>query len=137
MSFFYKNRISIQYVSGTIVKGISDVCWSSDARLLCTASDDKTLKMWDFSSGKCVKTLKGHNSYVFCCRFNPQSNIIASGSFDESVRIWDVKTGKWMHLNSESAIWLNFIKFQITLDLMNMKTVNILTVLIFIKCKVI
>ncbi|XP_023382363.1 WD repeat-containing protein 5-like, partial [Pteropus vampyrus] len=44
--------------------------------------------------GKCLKTLKGHSNYVFCCNFNPQSNLIVSGSFDESVRIWDVKTGK-------------------------------------------
>uniref|UniRef100_A0A183JAR2 WD_REPEATS_REGION domain-containing protein n=1 Tax=Soboliphyme baturini TaxID=241478 RepID=A0A183JAR2_9BILA len=60
--------------------GLSDVCWSEDNRFLCTASDDKTLKIWDFTSGKCLKTLKGHTNYVFCCNFNPQSNLIASGS---------------------------------------------------------
>lgn len=30
--------------------------------------------------GKCLKTLKGHSNYVFCCNFNPQSNLIVSGS---------------------------------------------------------
>ena len=38
--------------------------------------------------------LQGHSNYVFCCNFNPQSNLVVSGSFDESVRIWDVRTGK-------------------------------------------
>ena len=52
--------------------GISDVAWSSDSRLLVSASDDKTLKIWELSSGKCLKTLKGHSNYVFCCNFNPQ-----------------------------------------------------------------
>lgn len=85
--------------------GISDVAWSSDSRLLVSASDDKTLKIWELSSvsrhhnrsvtvrvtelwfnaginfqGKCLKTLKGHSNYVFCCNFNPQSNLIVSGS---------------------------------------------------------
>jgi WD40 repeat protein len=27
--------------------GISDVAWSSDSRLLVSASDDKTLKIWE------------------------------------------------------------------------------------------
>eukprot|EP00108_Taenia_solium_P000767 TsM_000520100 transcript=TsM_000520100 gene=TsM_000520100 len=74
--------------------GISDVAWSSDSRFLCSASDDKSLKIWDFASGRCLKTLKGHSNYVFCCNFNPQSNLIVSGSFDESVKLWDVKTGR-------------------------------------------
>lgn len=30
--------------------------------------------------GKCLKTLKSHTNYVFCCNFNPQSNLIVSGS---------------------------------------------------------
>lgn len=30
--------------------GISDVAWSSDSRLLVSASDDKTLKIWELSS---------------------------------------------------------------------------------------
>ncbi|ENN72814.1 hypothetical protein YQE_10618, partial [Dendroctonus ponderosae] len=92
--------------------GISDVAWSSDSRLLVSASDDKTLKIWELASGKCLKTLKGHSNYVFSCNFNPQSNLIVSGSFDESVRIWDVRTGKCLktlpaHSDPVSAVHFN------------------------------
>lgn len=81
-------------------------------RFLVSASDDKTLKIWELSSGKCLKTLKGHSNYVFCCNFNPQSNLIVSGSFDESVRIWDVRTGKCLktlpaHSDPVSAVHFN------------------------------
>ena len=71
---------------------------SSDSKFICSASDDKTLKIWRVSDRKCVNTLEGHTNYVFCCNYNPQSTLIVSGSFDESVRIWDCKSG-----------WISFV----------------------------
>ena len=33
--------------------GISDVAWSTDSRLLVSAADDKTLKIWELASVSC------------------------------------------------------------------------------------
>lgn len=54
---------------------------------------DKTLRIWDVVSGKCLKVLKGHTSGVFRCNFNPGSFLIASGSTTGETHVWDVKTG--------------------------------------------
>ncbi|XP_021890420.1 COMPASS-like H3K4 histone methylase component WDR5A [Carica papaya] len=75
-------------------QGVSDVAFSSDSRFLVSASDDKTLRLWDVATGSLIKTLNGHTNFAFCVNFNPQSNMIVSGAFDETVRIWDVKSGK-------------------------------------------
>ena len=62
--------------------------------------------------GKNLKTMRGHTNYVFCCNFNPQSNLLVSGSFDETVRIWDVRTGQCIktlpaHSDPVSAVSFN------------------------------
>lgn len=53
-------------------------CWFSCTCFSCFAPQ-----------GKCLKTLKGHSNYVFCCNFNPQSNLIVSGSVSP-LKTWHV-----------------------------------------------
>jgi COMPASS component SWD3 len=36
-------------------KGISDVAWSSSSDLLASASDDKTVRLWNVNTVKCPK----------------------------------------------------------------------------------
>ncbi|KAG2388539.1 hypothetical protein C9374_000703 [Naegleria lovaniensis] len=73
--------------------GVNDVCWSPDSQYLCSASDDKTIRIWSAEDGELLKTLQGHNQFAYCVAFSPRGNVIASGSFDETVRMWDVRTG--------------------------------------------
>ena len=74
--------------------GVSDCAWSSDSRHLCSASDDKTLNLYDVASGRAVRSFVGHSNYVCCVAFHsPADNMLASGSYDESVMMWDTRTG--------------------------------------------
>ena len=52
------------------LQGISDVAWSSDSRLLVSASDDKTLKVWDFNT---VSILK--KTWEAACTIQPMTNV--------------------------------------------------------------
>ena len=76
-------------------RGINDVCWSNgNDPFVATASDDKTLRLWDAQTADALVEFRGHDNFVFCCQFNPASNLLVSGSFDETVKLWDVRSGE-------------------------------------------
>ena len=76
-------------------RGINDVAWSKGGDpFVATASDDKTLRLWDAQTGDALVEFRGHDNFVFCCQFNGPSNLIVSGSFDETVKLWDVRSGE-------------------------------------------
>jgi U3 small nucleolar RNA-associated protein 15 len=58
---------------------------------LMSASDDRTVRLWDLPSQQSTTTFIGHTDYVRCGSFMPgmMSNMILSGSYDETVRLWD------------------------------------------------
>ncbi|XP_023246958.1 WD repeat, SAM and U-box domain-containing protein 1-like [Copidosoma floridanum] len=68
---------------------------------LYTASSglDKTVVIWETSTGRVVSVLTGHNRYVACCAFSKNGNFLATGSNDKKVIVWDL-TGN-LSLDSE------------------------------------
>jgi len=60
-------------------RGINDITWSTNSQYIATASDDKTLRLWNVETGDAYVEFKGHTNFVFSCRFNPQSNLLVSG----------------------------------------------------------
>ena len=71
---------------------MTSVCISNDGSRIVSGSADKTVKIWDATTGACFNTLEGHNSYVISICISSDGSRIVSGSFDNTVKIWDATT---------------------------------------------
>ncbi|KAM7537860.1 hypothetical protein Aperf_G00000075689 [Anoplocephala perfoliata] len=57
-----------------------------------SASEDATIKVWDYETGEYETTLKGHTDVVQDVGFDPSGNLLASCSADMRVKLWDFTT---------------------------------------------
>jgi WD40 repeat protein len=72
---------------------VHSVAFSHDSTRLASASHDRTVRIWDASSGACLQTLEGHSSVVHSVAFSHDSTRLASASNDRTVKIWDASSG--------------------------------------------
>jgi len=67
------------------------VSFSADSTQIVSGSYDKTVRIWNASSGAEVfSPLRGHEGCITSVVFSPDSTKIVSCSHDNTIRVWDV-----------------------------------------------
>ncbi len=72
--------------------GITRLAFSPNGRLLASASDDSTIKLWDATTFKELRKLKGHSDGVYSLAFSRDSQYLASAGLDGKIGLWEVET---------------------------------------------
>ena len=75
-------------------KGVSQVAFSRDGRLLASASTDNTIRIWDVAARRELRTLTGHTANIDSLDFSPDSRLLASAGDDGGTFLWDANTGE-------------------------------------------
>jgi WD40 repeat protein/uncharacterized caspase-like protein len=75
-------------------KGVTQVAFSRDGRLLASSSTDNTIRIWDVAARRELRTLTGHTANIDSLDFSPDSRLLASASDDGGTFLWDANTGE-------------------------------------------
>ena len=66
----------------------------SSGNLLVSASRDQTLRIWDATTGYCVKTMRGHVDWIRDVAASFDGRWLLSAGNDQTARVWDANTGE-------------------------------------------
>jgi WD40 repeat protein/tRNA A-37 threonylcarbamoyl transferase component Bud32 len=70
--------------------GVRAVQFSPNGKLLLSAANDNTVRVWNVESATLRKTLRGHAGQVSSCVLMPDGQHVLSGSHDHLAKIWDI-----------------------------------------------
>ncbi len=90
--------------SGMHTSKIGRIGIDADNRYLVTASDDKTVGVWDVSTGRLIKTLRppiggGNEGKVYAVAISPDGNTVAAGGWTG----WDWEGKAYIYLFDRSS----------------------------------
>ncbi|GAB4375931.1 MAG: hypothetical protein Kow00121_22260 [Elainellaceae cyanobacterium] len=76
---------------------VTSIALSLDSRYAVSGSGDKTVRLWEMSTGRCLCIFRGHKAQVSSVAFSPNGNYILSGSWDKTIKLCEVVTTSYLH----------------------------------------
>jgi len=91
------NDLQPQLVCMGHVSKVHSISFNLDGTLLASGGGDRTIRIWQTSSGQTLHLLQGHQAEVEAVQFSPDGTLLASGSNDRTLRLWETASGQELH----------------------------------------
>jgi platelet-activating factor acetylhydrolase IB subunit alpha len=117
LAFFPPSTLLTHFVPPSLQAGhdnwVRALAFHPSGKYLLSSSDDKTIRVWELSTGRCVKTVEAHSHFVATLAWGRQPaggasekkgvngvegvdsgepeklvNVVATGSVDQTIKIW-------------------------------------------------
>jgi RNA polymerase sigma factor (sigma-70 family) len=85
------------------MRGISSLVYSPRGGLLASGSNDRSVRLWDISSGEIITSLNSHKQLVSEIDISHDERFLASASHDGTVKIWGLESGETVSLSGLSG----------------------------------
>ena len=72
---------------------VRSVAVMADGKRVISASEDRTLKLWDLETGSEIRTFSGHTDRVRFVAITPSERCVISASNDNTLKVWDLDSG--------------------------------------------
>ncbi len=90
---------------------VYSVAFSPDGKLVLTASQDGTARLWDIATGNELRRFAGHKGGLAAAAFSPDGRYIVTGGNDQTIRLWDAASGAQLRLLSGHAAGVSSVAF--------------------------
>ncbi|KAL4787709.1 WD40 repeat-like protein [Aspergillus varians] len=91
---------------------VSDCVISSDGAYALSSSWDKSLRLWELSSGQTTRTFVGHTNDVLSVSFSADNRQIVSGSRDRTIKLWNTLGDcKFTITDKGHSEWVSCVRF--------------------------
>ena len=111
------NRLRIEIVeleTGQVVtpfitppQAVESAVWSSDGKWLATGCGGMAC-VWDTTSGRLLRTFRGHDGRIVALAFNQSATVLATSSWDDTTRLWDMLSGERLLALAGTSYQLQF-----------------------------
>jgi len=92
----YRGGIDLPELRGH-TRPVLAAAWSPNGSYVASGGYDRTLRIWDATTGKQSKLILGHKREILAVVWSPDNQHLLSVSADKTICVWNTFTGRRLH----------------------------------------